>query len=70
METAPAITVSRLDAISAAELLEAARRLGWAFELHDQAGEPAGAAEIEEAFGPFVGTIYKAIDGADRRVLT
>src|SRR3546814_14736073 len=67
VETAPAVTVSRLDAASTQELLAATHRLGWDCDVQDQAGEPALTEDIEEALGPFVATIQKAIDGADRR---
>jgi len=70
VETALAVTVSRLDAASTQELLAAASFLAWDCEVQDQAGEPTFAADIEEALGPFVATIRKAIDGADRRLLT
>src|SRR3546814_2019868 len=70
VETAPAVTVSRLDAASTQELLAATHRLGWDCDVQDQAGEPALTEDIEEALGPFVATIQKAIDGADRRLLT
>src|SRR3546814_15030683 len=70
VETAPAVTVSRLDAASTQELLAATHRLVWDCDVQDQAGEPALTEDIEEALGPFVPTIHKAMDGADRRVLT
>lgn len=70
VETVPAVTISRLDAASAKELLIATHRLGWDCSVHDQAGEPAHADDIEEDFAPFHATILKAVDGADRRVLT
>lgn len=70
VETVPAVTISRLDAMSAQELLAVTHRLGWGCDVHDRAGEPAHADEIDENFGPFVATILKAVDGADRRLLT
>src|SRR3546814_6019382 len=39
VETAPAVTVSRLDAASTQELLAATHRLGWDCDVQDQAGE-------------------------------
>src|SRR3546814_4660959 len=59
VETAPAVTVSRLDAASTQELLAATHRLGWDCDVQDQAGEPALTEDIEEALGPFVATIQK-----------
>lgn len=52
VETVPAVTISRLDAASAKELLIATHRLGWDCSVHDQAGEPAHADDIEEDFAP------------------
>lgn len=70
VETASAVTVSRLDATSARELIAASQGLGWECEVQDQAGEPSSLDQIENDFGPFVATILKVVDGADRRLLT
>src|SRR3546814_5474742 len=48
VETAPAVTVSRLDAASTQELLAATHRLGWDCDVQDQAGEPALTERSEE----------------------
>ncbi len=70
VETASAVTVSRLDAVSTQMLLTATSQLGWQCDVQDQAGEPVLADYIDEDFGPFVTTIQKPVQGADRRLLT
>tara|TARA_R110002051_G_scaffold26988_1_gene65269 strand:- start:724 stop:2139 length:1416 start_codon:yes stop_codon:yes gene_type:complete len=70
VETNVAVTISRLDAGSVAELGAAAERLGWSFDLQDAAGEPAAYESADADFEPFVGTLGKPTDGADRRLLT
>jgi hypothetical protein len=70
VETPLAVTVSRLDAASTRVLIAAVEELGWAYDLQDQAAEPAHLAHIDDDFGPFVATVRKAVDGADRRLLT
>lgn len=70
VETSSAVTVSRLDAASAQELVAASRRLGWDCSVEDEAGEPAHLDEFQDELGPFVATLHKSIDGADRRILT
>lgn len=70
VETAAALTISRLDAASARELMLSGPRIGWPIDLHDAAGEPVAVAEIEDDLGPFIATVRKDVEGADRRVLT
>lgn len=68
VETVSAITVSRLDAESATTIRAIAERLNWHFDLQDQAGEPAD--HLDDVLGPFIATIHKPKDGADRRLIT
>ena len=70
VETALAVTVSRLDRASTLALLTAVGRLGWSCEVQDQAGEPTHANRLEQEFGPFVATIRKTVDKSARRFLT
>jgi hypothetical protein len=70
VETPPAVTVSRLDAALTRVLMATVQELGWDCDVQDQAGEPAHADHLDDDFGPFVATIRKAVDGADRRLLT
>jgi len=70
VETRAALTLSRLSAASVHELADSAKKLGWPFQVTDSAGEAVGAEGLDDELGPFVGTLGKPIDGADRRVLT
>jgi hypothetical protein len=70
VETVPAVTVSRLGAFHAAELLAANRRLGWQCELQDAAGEPADIGDLHDDFAPYVATFLKGASGTDCRLLT
>lgn len=70
VETPAALTVSRLDAALARELALSGPQIGWEIDLQDSAGEPIALAEIEDDLGPFIGTVRKDVDGADRRILT
>ncbi|ESZ24344.1 hypothetical protein NKH34_28425 [Mesorhizobium sp. M1148] len=70
VETPAAVTVSRLVAANAQKLSAAVLRVGWTCDFHDEAGEPSRPEDIHDDFGPFVATIKKATDGADRRILT
>lgn len=70
VETAPAVTVLRLDAASTEMLLARVGMLGWDCEAKDRGGEFVHADDLDEEFGPFVATIQKKVDGVDRRLLT
>ncbi|BCG73369.1 hypothetical protein MesoLj113a_45270 [Mesorhizobium sp. 113-1-2] len=70
VETPSAVTVSRLGGANVQKLAAAVLRVGWTCDLHDGAGEPIRSEEIHDDFGPFVATIKKASEGADRRILT
>lgn len=70
VETAAALTISRLTADTVRELAVAAEGLGWPLQLHDAAGEATDVVGLDDELGPFVGTLNKPAEGADRRVLT
>jgi hypothetical protein len=70
VETRAALTVSRLRSANARELALAAARLAWPAEIHDSAGEAISVEDLDDELGPFVGTIRKPAEGADRRILT
>lgn len=70
VETRAALTVSRLRSADARELALAVDRLAWPTDFHDSAGEAISAEDLDDELGPFVGTICKPAEGADRRILT
>lgn len=70
VETAAAVTISRMGAAEARELLSSAAAIRWRLEIQDAAGEPCDPDVVDDDFGPFIGTLHKEPAGADLRVLT